>query len=218
MATPNKSLHSYSARDSYQAYSVAEEYEQVRFSGLLGRYRRARELNAISYLVSLLPDGITVVDCPCGTGRWWPVLARRARHIVALDISEGMLRFAREQAEKSSIEVEVRYGDAQCLPLPDCSVDYAFSHALTKHLPVPIQYTVLDEFARVARFGVICSFGIFSHLTYEFWRRRHLEESYPVFYEELEWMALGAGLKVQTMRKCTTPIGVEHTVLFDKMD
>ena len=145
-------------------------------------------------------------------------MARRARRIVALDVSEGMLQFAREQAKKSAVEVNVGYGDAEALPLPDRSVDYTFSHALTKHLPVPIQYAVLGEFARVARVGVVCSFGIFSHLTYEFWRRRHLEESYPVFREELEWMALSASLKVRTMRKCTTPIGVEHTVLFDKID
>ena len=82
-------------------------------------------------------------------------------------------------------DIEICQGEAECLPLADGSVDYTFSHALTKHLPVPIQYAVLAEFARIARLGVICSFGVFSHLTYEFWRRRQLKESYPVFLEEL---------------------------------
>ena len=44
-----------------------------------------------------------------------------------------------------------------------------------------------------------------------------IKESYPVFFEELEWMAMEAKLTIRTMRKCTTPIGVERTVLFDKL-
>lgn len=208
----------YSAKEAYQSYSVAEEYERERFSGILGRYRFVREFRAVASLVDMLPKGISIADCPCGTGRWWPVLARRAHGIIALDISQGMLRYASEQAKKIDIDVEVCKGNAECLPLPDDSVDYIFSYALTKHLPIPVQYKVLAEFARIARSGVICSFGVFSHLTYEFWRRRHLKESYPVFFEELEWMAAAANLKIRTMRKCTTPIGVEHTVLFDKLD
>lgn len=207
----------YSALFAYQSYSIAAEYERVRFSGIIGRYRFIREQKAIKGVIDMLPKGIVIADCPCGTGRWWPVLARRARRITAMDISQGMLSYASEQAEKAEFDVEICQGQAECLPLADGSVDYTFSHALTKHLPVPIQYAVLAEFARIARSGVICSFGVFSHLTYEFWRRRQLKESYPVFLEELEWMAMEAKLSIRTMRKCTTPIGVEHTVLFDKL-
>ena len=216
--TSNRPFLYYSARIGYQNYSTTAEYERARFSGILGRYRFVRELRAITSLIDMLPKGIIVADCPCGTGRWWPVLARRAQRITAIDISKGMLSCASEQAEKTEFAVELCEGDAECLPLADGSVDYTFSHALTKHLPVPIQYAVLGEFARIARSGVICSFGVFSHLTYEFWRRRQLKESYPVFFEELEWMAIGASLKIRAMRKCTTPIGVEHTVLFDKIN
>ena len=136
--------------------------------------------------------------------------------IIALDISQGMLHYAKERAKQFNIEIEVMEGDAENLLLDSNSVDFVFSHALTKHLPIPIQYEVLTEFSRIARFGIICSFGIFSHLSYEFWRRRNLRESYPIILEELQWMSKAAGLKIRTMRKCTTPIGVEHVVLFDK--
>ena len=54
-------------------------------------------------------------------------------------------------------------------------------------------------------------------IRYAIWRRRNIEESYPVFLEELQWMAKAAGLKIRTMKKCTTPIGVEFSVLFDKI-
>lgn len=125
-----------------------------------------------------------------------------------------MLRIARSRTTEVGIPVEVLRADAEQLPFPDNSFDYVFSHALTKHLPVPVQYEVLREFARVARKGILCSFGILSHLTYEIWRRRNLVESYPVLPEELEWIAEAAGVRIEAKRKCTTLIGVEYSVLF----
>ena len=210
-------LARYSAREAYQDYATAVDYEKVRFSGPLGGYRYRREQNAVRFLVDQLPSDIIVADCPCGTGRWWPILARRANRIIGLDLSDGMRKFARERAGSMDLDIEVMAGDAERLPLTDESVDYSFSHALTKHLPVPVQYQVLAEFARIARAGVICSFGVFTHLNYEIWRRRKLEESYPVLFEELEWMAAAAKLRIRAMRKCTTPIGTERTILFDKL-
>jgi len=207
----------YSAKDSYQSGSIQEQYEKERFSGLLGRYRYMREQKAVASIVDMLPMGVSIADCPCGSGRWWPVLARRANHIIAIDISKGMLEFARDKAKGIDIDVDVREGNAENLTLEDDSVDYVFSHALTKHLPIPIQYKALKEFSRVSRKGVICSFGIFSHVTYEIWKRRHIDESYPTFIEELSWMAESAGLIIREKFKCTTPLGVEYTVLFDKV-
>jgi ubiquinone/menaquinone biosynthesis C-methylase UbiE len=213
----NDRRYEYDAREAYQSYSVAEDYERSRFSSLLGKYRYAREHRAVNDLLDRIPDDVTFADCPCGIGRWWPVLARRAKKIVALDISEGMLRYAGEQASSIDLEVEVRKGDAEHLPLEDGSVDYTFSFALTKHLPLPVQFTVLAEFARVARRGVISTFCVMSHLTYEIWRHRNIHESFTILPEQLEWMAAGAGLKIEKMNKCTTPIGVERVVLFKKL-
>ena len=208
---------SYSAKEGYHGDSVPIKYERERYSSLFGRYVYGREQRAVGRLIDMLPSGISIADCPCGNGRWWPKLAQKAKHIIALDVSPSMLNYAANQTSKFNIEIDVKEGDAENLCLDDNSVDYVFSHALTKHLPIPIQYKVLSEFARVARLGVICSFGIFTHFSYEFWRHRKLKESYPTFKEELEWMAAAANLKIKAMHKCTTPIGVEHTVLFEKI-
>ncbi len=207
----------YSAKEAYQHESFAHNYERVRFSGLMGKYRNNLEQKAVGKLVEMLPSDISIADCPCGNGRWWPVLATRARRIVAVDVSEGMRRYASERARQSSIDIVVLGGSAEDLPVEDESVDYVFSHALTKHLPVPVQYQVLAEYSRVSKMGVICSFGVFTHLSYEFWRRRQLTESYPIFFEELKWMADWAGLEIRKMIRCTTPIGVENVVLFEKI-
>lgn len=207
----------YSAKDGYKSDSAIIHYEKERFSGLLGKYRYYREQKAVTQIIDMLPNDLTFADCPCGNGRWWPVLVRRARRIIAVDVSQTMLRYAAKRKKNFDIEIEIHEGDAENLCLADGSVDYTFSHALTKHLPIPIQYKVLVEFARVSRHGVICSFGIFSHLSYEFWRRRNLEESYPTSLEELGRMASSAGLEIKAMRKCTTPVGVEHSILFSKV-
>lgn len=207
-------MKNYSAKNAYTVEGTAESYEKIRFTGFLGRYRYRREQNAVRKLISTIPERALILDCPCGTGRWWAALSKRASAIVAMDVSEEMLNYARKQAETYAVPISVMKGDAEHIALPDDSVDFVFSHALTKHLPVPLQYQVLAEFARVARKGVICSFGIFTHLTYEFWRRRKLIESYPVIPEELNWMAKQAGLIVERAIPCTTPLGVEHTVFF----
>ncbi len=212
----SKSTFSYSAKEGYKGDSIPLEYEKERYSSLFGRYIYSREQRAVKQLVDMLEDGITIADCPCGNGRWWPVLAKKAKHIIAIDVSPSMLDYAEKQKSKLGIEIDVKQGDAESLYLDDNSVDYVFSHALTKHLPIPIQYNVLSEFSRISRLGVICSFGVFSHVNYEIWRRRNLVESYPTFKEELEWMATAANLKIETMRKCTSPLGVEKTVLFKK--
>lgn len=213
----NRQEFQYSAKHRYQDYSAGQEYEKERYSSLSGRYLYQREQNAVGALVDRLPADIVIADCPCGTGRWWPVLVRRASRVIGIDISEGMRQYAGDRAASMDLDIEVMAGDAEQLPLDDQSVDYCFSHALTKHLPVPVQYQVLSEFSRISRKGVICSFGVFTHLNYEIWRRRRLVESYPVLYEELEWMASAANLRIVGLRKCSSPIGTERTVLFEKV-
>jgi len=207
----------YSAREAYIDHAIGIEYERVRFSGVLGGYRWRREQAAVRAVLKQIPRDISILDCPCGTGRWWPLLSTMAREITAIDISPGMLQHASERAIRMTVPVTVLAGDAEEIPLPDGSVDYAFSFALMKHLPRPIQYRVLSELARVSRLGVICTFGVLGHLSYEVWRRRRIRESYPLLIEELEWMAAEAELRVEWMTRCTTPIGVERIIRFSRL-
>jgi ubiquinone/menaquinone biosynthesis C-methylase UbiE len=213
----NREKITYGAKYSYQKGSGIEEYNKERFSGVLGKYRYYREQKAIASLIEMIPGNSVILDCPCGNGRWWSLLSKKAKSIIAVDISRGMITYAKQQAKLCKVPIDIRMGDVENLLLPNNSVDYVFSHALTKHLPVPLQYQVLSEFSRVAKRGVICSFGIFSHITYELWRHRHIPESYPVFIEELSWMANAAKLKMVTKLKCTTPLGLEYSVLFSKL-
>ena len=97
---------SYDAKTAYQRYESAERYEKREFyQGFLGRYRKRAEQAAIGGLTAFVPQGSEFLDCPCGNGRWFETLARRARKITGVDVSEGMLRFARDRAESLPVMV-----------------------------------------------------------------------------------------------------------------
>ena len=129
-----------------------------------------------------------------------------------------MLEAAGKRAEGTQIRVGVQQGDAEALEFETGSVDLVFSHALTKHLPIPVQYRVLSEFSRVSRRWVVCSFSVFGTVTYQVWRRRSFLDSYPLLPEQLKQMAESANLRIVSKERCTTPIGVEFSVLLEKTD
>jgi len=202
----------YSARTDYQSDTSACGYEKRRmYSGIVGQRRVAIERSVIAQLIDDMSPNSTVLDCPCGNGRWLDVLAKHAVKLDAIDISEGMVRAAQKRSSGFSIPVDVRLGDAEHLDLVDDAVDYTFSYALMKHLPVSVQARVLTEFARVSAKGVICSFAVFRPVSHVLWRLRHPPESYPVMRDEIASMASTAGLQLKRLVKISQPlIGLEH--------
>jgi len=214
----NPSLFEYSAKQNYQNNSSACNYEKRDFyKGILGWYRKKKEIKVISDLIRQIPSNIVILDCPCGNGRWFNYLKNKASRIIALDVSSSMLKNAASRVTQARLSlVNAVLSDAESIPLRDNAVDFTFSFALMKHLPTPVKYRVLMEFVRVSRRGIICSFAIFNQLTYAFWRYKKYRESYPVFWNEIEWMCSFAGLKVKKVKKIATAVGLEHLILFEK--
>ena len=206
----------YIARKAYLDADVVADYERDQFSGRMGHYWYRREQSGVASVAEMLPPAVTVLDCPCGTGRWWPVLSRRATSIHGVDISPAMLAAARGRADGLALPVTLAEGDAEHLGFDDGSFDVVFSHALTKHLPIPVQYRVLNEFARVATSWVVCSFSLVERASYEIWRRRAFADSFPLLPEQLRDMAGDAGLVQVGRRQCRAPLGVGVSVLFRK--
>jgi ubiquinone/menaquinone biosynthesis C-methylase UbiE len=91
----------------------------------------------------------SILDVGCGTGR----LLRKARErwpkakVIGVDSSEGMVRKARQLAPGVKFDV----GKAESLPLPDSSVDTAFSTMSFHHWSDQLQG--IREVARVLRKG-----------------------------------------------------------------
>ena len=206
----------YEAKNRYLDPRDVASYETDRYSGRLGRHRWKREQDSVGALIRSLPDGVTMLDCPCGNGRWWPRLAERASAITAVDVSEAMRIAAEQRRSDIDVPVTVQHGDAEALPFEDGSFDVVFSHALTKHLPLTLQQAVLNEFARVSKGFVLSSFSVVTPLTYGVHRLRRNGPGNLLLPEQLDVMAGVAGLEVVASRRCGTVVGVEKTVLFRK--
>jgi cyclopropane fatty-acyl-phospholipid synthase-like methyltransferase len=61
----------------------------------------------IGRLAASVPPGATILDAPCGTGKYFPVVAAAGRRVVGIDQSAGMLA---EAAKKGIAETLVQVG------------------------------------------------------------------------------------------------------------
>ncbi|HEX6228599.1 MAG TPA: methyltransferase domain-containing protein [Solirubrobacterales bacterium] len=77
-----------------------------------------------------VPDGGTIVDCPCGAGPVFRALpAGGSVRYVGVDLSPTMLRRARRQAERRALgEIELIEADACEIPLPSQCADLFLSY------------------------------------------------------------------------------------------
>lgn len=207
----------YKARTTYLDHGVVDEYEQRRFSGLLGRYVWRREQRAVGAMVKAAGTASRVLDCPSGNGRWVSVLNRlEPQMIVEADVSPTMLEASRNRVGLPLVQCE-----GELLPFAGGSFDLVFCHALMKHLPLETQASVLSEFARVSSRHVVCAFSVEAGLPKLVRRLRKLHHSGLSRGGSPRWLndvAASAGLRVVQSLSCTTPVGLERSVLFEKVD
>lgn len=71
------------------------------------------------------------LEIGCGTGRITRELARAFQQTFALDVSEGMLEYAKRQVSETSVRFLL--GDGVSIPLPDRSVTAVFSTHVFQH-------------------------------------------------------------------------------------
>src|SRR3954469_15144691 len=78
-------------RDFYRSSQVAEDYDFHRFSTPERQKRNTRKWAGIRKALSLTTGVRTLLDLPCGTGRFTGALAREGYEVVGSDISLEML-------------------------------------------------------------------------------------------------------------------------------
>jgi malonyl-CoA O-methyltransferase len=96
--------------------------------------------------------GRNLLDIGCGTGRISRRLLASCPEIIALDLAEGMLSYAREQITPNQQgNIHWLAGDAESLPLCDAAVERVFSSMALQWCAS--QKRVMDEIYRVLRPG-----------------------------------------------------------------
>lgn len=138
-----------------------------RLAGKFGRtYIPGRSWQGLGHaLLGLLPP-MVIADLGAGEGTLSQLLARTAKHVIAIDNSEKMVEFGVTLAKEHGFSnLEYRLGDIENIPIADESVDVAlFSQAL--HHAVHPQQAVAEAFRILKPGGRIVILDLVSH-TYE---------------------------------------------------
>ncbi len=126
-----------SDRSSLQ-HVIAKRKNRTReyFNKLAGKFGRSycpgRSWQALAYVFLTTMPAVDVADLGAGEGSLSQILAKRARKVIAVDLSERMVEVGTQLARELGFNnLEYRLGDLEEPPIADSSIDLAiFSQAL----------------------------------------------------------------------------------------
>jgi ubiquinone/menaquinone biosynthesis C-methylase UbiE len=136
-------------------YDEHAEYEWNR----LARHRMEFEVTLRAMAEYLPPAPARVLDIGGGPGRYSITLAKRGYRMTLLDLSAGLLEFARHKAAEEGAALEqIIHGNALDLaPLPDAAFDAVLLMGPLYHLlQLPQRQQAVREAHRVLKPGGVC--------------------------------------------------------------
>jgi len=147
----------------YQDPAVVRGYDAARFEGAHQKGSTQRKWKALRRALGPDFDALrSVLDVPCGTGRFTRHLLDARKQLVQADLSLAMVAAARATAgahggfgrAPQSYRGGVR-ADALRLPFADRSFDLVLSIRFLFHVPRELRPAILAEYARVSRRFVV---------------------------------------------------------------
>jgi SAM-dependent methyltransferase len=179
--------------------NVAHDYRQQRYRSLDQAWVTRREHRLLATLLThcRLANG-TVLDVPCGYGRFAPLYARLGITAVGVDVSHTMVHLA---AENSAQHGRGRWLCANILKLPfaESTFDGVLCIRLLHHRYSDAErQRILGELARVSRRFVILSFYRCTplHALARHWRGTHGRLAMTTL-SHLRELAQASGLQLQ---------------------
>ena len=117
------------------------------------------ELRLVDRAFALIPKEARVLDVPCGGGRVTVHLSKRGYRVSSGDLSEAMIKIAREVVAKAKLNCEVQRLDIEKLAFSDRAFDAIISFRLFHHFPnEEIRQRAVNELCRVAGKWVALSY------------------------------------------------------------
>ncbi|WP_300730114.1 class I SAM-dependent methyltransferase [Pseudomonas sp.] len=161
--------------DKYDLQHAAEYLEKHQ-DGLARRLSHKRDEQLARRALALVGEPASVLDLPCGAGRFWPLLAEKPnRTIIAADNSASMLEVAvRAQPYEVVKRVRCLQTSAFDINLPDDAVDSIFCMRLLHHIgDASHRMALLQELHRVTRDSLVVSLWVDGN--FKAWKRQRLE-------------------------------------------
>lgn len=151
----------------------AERYHQSREESLERRVASQLEIRMARRGLQLAGHPKSVLDLPCGTGRFWPMLAEDPeRLLLAGDSSQAMIHTAIQHHPDLAPRFQLYHLDALAIDLPDRSVESVFCMRLLHHVfDVETRLQIYREFARVSRHTACISLRVTGN--FHAWRRQY---------------------------------------------
>jgi SAM-dependent methyltransferase len=126
--------------------SLAEDWEKLK-KEIIG----AVNLNRL--ILAAVPGSETVVDMGCGVGDLLEPLKEKSRYLIGVDKSPKMLEQARRRFAHDGVNVDLRIGELEHLPLREGEADLAVINMVLHHVPDPLK--AFREAHRVLKSGDI---------------------------------------------------------------
>lgn len=141
---------------------LAKRSDRMRsyFDELAGRFGKeyvpGRSWEGLAEALLAVMPPMLIADLGAGEGTFAQLLARRAKHVIAVDNSEKMVQFGSDLAQKHGLNnLEYRLGDMEAAPISDDEVDLAFfsqslHHALHPERAIREAFRILKPGGRIA--------------------------------------------------------------------
>lgn len=125
--------------------AITKRHDKARdyFNKLAGKFGRTycpgRTWEAVAHFLFLMvPPSTVVADLGAGEGTLSQLLAKRAKHVIAVDNSEKMVEFGSSLARQHGFSnLEYRLGDLENPPIDEGSVDIALLSQALHHAEHP---------------------------------------------------------------------------------
>ncbi len=184
---PHRDLHmkqhdthpSLAFSDKYSA-SHAQQYFEKHNDGFWRELSNYFDHQQIRKALKIAGEPVHVLDVPCGTGRFWELLATKPdRKVLACDYSQNMIDTAVQFRPKAIVDrIDVLQGSAFDLPVSDGFTDSVLCIRLIHHIGDSTdRLKLLKELNRVTKSTVIISLWVDGNI--KSWRRKKLETKRP---------------------------------------
>jgi len=138
----------YERKHFYKDKAVAESYHEQRFSHRRGMARDKALRIALARALALVPSLRTVLDLPCGTGRFTSFLCDCGLRYFGADVALEMLEvLVRDHAAMALTLIQC---EGEALPFIDNAFDCVLSIRLFQLIPRTAKIQVLKEMRRVS--------------------------------------------------------------------